>query len=221
MSTSGLSTPDLSAPGPGLRERKKLRTQQELKAVALRLFVEHGFDEVTIDDIAAAAEVSKSTFYRYFESKEDVLLGGKAEALGLLSDALSRRPADEPPVEAARQAYLEVAALFEYDREQKLAVATISRSTPSLVARNLEHQAAFEQLLRDDFSRRMPGHPSTLDTWVLAAQVIAVMHAAVEFWLAAGGTQDITELMDEALRGLVVSTTAYSPATPDPGKAHR
>lgn len=210
-----MSTTDL-----GLRERKKLRTQQELQAVALRLFADQGFDAVTIDDIAAAAEVSKSTFYRYFESKEDVLLGRKTEALALLRDALSRRPTDEPPVEAARQAYLQVAQLFEYDREQKLAVATISRSTPSLVARDLEHQAAFEQLLRDDFSARLGDTASKLEVWVLAAQVIAVMHAALDCWLDDGGTQNLTDLMDGALRGLVASTSP-APLPSNTHKAHR
>src|SRR5438105_94189 len=102
--------------GIGLRERKKQRTQRDLRRVALDLFSRHGFDHVTTDDIAAAAEVSKSTFYRYFESKEDVLLGPAAEKLEHMRAALAARPVDEAPLAAVHHALLSLAERYEVER---------------------------------------------------------------------------------------------------------
>src|SRR5215203_7422148 len=88
----------------GLRERKKLRTEADLRAATLRLAIERGFDHVTIDDIAAEVEVSKTTFYRYFESKEDALLGKSTEKADGLARALAAQPDHLPALAAVRAA---------------------------------------------------------------------------------------------------------------------
>ncbi len=77
----------------GLRERKKEATTERLREVALALVAERGFDAVSIDDIAAAADVSKTTFYRYFETKEDVVLGRSSDNLEILRASLAGVPA--------------------------------------------------------------------------------------------------------------------------------
>ncbi len=190
----------MTSTGPGLRERKKEQTKQNLKRVALELFAAEGFDAVSTDDIAAAADVSKTTFYRYFDSKEDVLLGTSSDNRALMRAALAERPVDEPAVEAARHAFRLVAELYENDREQKLLVSKVAKSTPSLAARNLEHQAAWEQMLRDDFARRDPAAEGTLRTWVLAAAVMASLRTAIDFWLTHGAESDLATLVDDSLR---------------------
>jgi AcrR family transcriptional regulator len=204
---------------PGLRERKKQRTKQDLQRVALELFVERGFDEVTTDDIAAAADVSKTTFYRYFESKEDVLLGTAAEKLALMRAALAARPDDEPPLDAVRAALLEVAGLYEIDREQKLLINHITSTTPSLVARNLEHQAAWEELLRDYFADRAASTDPSLPAFVLAASVVATVRASVEYWLTHGAESPLPELVDRALALLVSDLPRTDLARTDPLRA--
>ncbi len=92
----------MNAPRPagGLRDRKKDETRQALRAAAHRLFAEKGFSRTTIDDIADAADVSRRTFFRYFDSKDDLLRVDVADLLPVMLAALRARPADEPPLAA-------------------------------------------------------------------------------------------------------------------------
>ena len=110
----------------GLRERKKEATTERLREVALALVAERGFDAVSIDDIAAAADVSKTTFYRYFETKEDVLLGKSSDNLEILRASLEECPAEVPAVEAARHAFHRLAETYQADRAQKLLVERLT-----------------------------------------------------------------------------------------------
>ena len=189
---------------PGLRARKKQRTYDDLQRAALDLFALHGFDHVTIDDICAAAEVSKTTFYRYFDTKEDVLLGAAEEKIEVMGDALARRPLDEPAIVAVRNAFLEFAELYQMDRNTKLAISQITRVTPALAARNLEHQTAWEGLLRDFFVSRDPevGPPrdAELRHCVMASTVVAALRAAVDYWLTHGAETDLRAIVDDALQ---------------------
>src|SRR6201999_2191851 len=86
----------------GLRERKKARTRASLREHALRLFREQGYQATTVEQIAAAAEVSPSTFFRYFPTKEDVVLQDDMDSR--MIEALARQPADLAPIAAVRAA---------------------------------------------------------------------------------------------------------------------
>src|SRR5688500_19540599 len=114
-------TPSTVAPAEGLRERHRKRTAADLEEAALALFCERGFDAVTIDDIAAAADVSRRTFFRYYASKEDVILSDHPKRLDELHAALNRRPADEPALTALRHAVLSLAGTYEEQRDHMLA----------------------------------------------------------------------------------------------------
>src|SRR5436305_13991259 len=102
---------------PGLGGRRKRPTAAELEAAALRLVGERGFDSVTVDDIAAEADVSRRTFFRYFASKEDVLLADHFVQLARLREAIAARPPDEPVLTALRNALLSMSSDFE-DRQE-------------------------------------------------------------------------------------------------------
>jgi AcrR family transcriptional regulator len=92
----------VTMPGPdrGRRDRKKDETRQALREAAHRLFAEKGFSQTTIDDIAAAADVSRRTFFRYYDSKDDLLRTDVADLLPVMLATLRGRPADEPPLAA-------------------------------------------------------------------------------------------------------------------------
>jgi AcrR family transcriptional regulator len=86
---------------PGLRERKKQKTRWAIQEHALRLIAEQGYDATTVDQIAAAAEISPSTFFRYFPTKEDLIIEDEYDALML--DRLSKLDPAVPPMEAVRR----------------------------------------------------------------------------------------------------------------------
>src|SRR5690348_3677843 len=89
-------------PRPGLRERKKQRTRDALVRAALELFATHGYERTTVDDIAAAVDVSQRTFFRYFASKEEVAFFVPRLAESRVVEAVRGRPAGEAPLEALR-----------------------------------------------------------------------------------------------------------------------
>src|SRR6266508_1859050 len=85
---------------PGLRERRKLQTREEIIDAAIDLFERQGYDETTVEDVAAAADVSPRTFFRYFDSKLDVVFAEKDHGDGMFEAMLAERPASEGPLEA-------------------------------------------------------------------------------------------------------------------------
>jgi len=118
----------------GLRERKKRRTKRAIQEVALDLFEKQGFDATTVDQIAEAAEISPSTFFNYFPSKEDAVAFDEMDPI--LFDYLASRPRDEAPFEKARRLMLDVAVpLMEQDRDLVLKRARIAFGEPTLQAR--------------------------------------------------------------------------------------
>ncbi|HAS12477.1 MAG TPA: TetR family transcriptional regulator, partial [Acidimicrobiaceae bacterium] len=116
----------------GLREQKKARTRERLVKIALSLFEERGFDEVTVEEIADAAVVSPRTFYRYFGTKEAVLYDGQDDQLALLHDVITSQPPEEPPLAAIRAGVLVLARQAAATAELSLRRARISGSTSSL-----------------------------------------------------------------------------------------
>jgi AcrR family transcriptional regulator len=185
---------------PGLRERRKLLTAAELEAAALRLFGERGFDAVTVDDIAAEADVSRRTFFRYFASKEDVLLADHHVQLARLREAMAARPADEAILTALRNALLSITGDFEERRERVILRGRIMRETPSLQARSLVHQKAWEDAMQQMVADRLGVDPVLdLRPGVVAATALAAMRVAFNNWLNAGATGDLIGMTAEAL----------------------
>lgn len=187
-------------PRPGLRERRKKLTAAELEAAALRLFGERGFDAVTVDDIAAEADVSRRTFFRYFASKEDVLLADHFVQLARLREAIAARPADEPILTALRNALLSLTTDFEDRKEMVILRGRIMRETPSLQARSLVHQKAWEEAMQAMVADRLGVDPVTdLRPGVVSATALAAMRVAFTIWLTAGATGDLIAMTAEAL----------------------
>lgn len=189
-----------SDPEPvGLRERKKRQTRRLLQCTAMALFAERGFGHVTIDEIAAACDVSRTTVFRYFPTKEDLVVGTEPERLEELRVAFEDRPRDEPVFESVRHAVVAVAARYEHDRGQLLAAHELVTANTSLVSRALEIHTAWVDLFAGLIaSRTGSGEPELRDR-VLAVAVMAAMRVAIEEWLTPGHTGDLARLIGEVL----------------------
>jgi AcrR family transcriptional regulator len=187
-------------PRPGLRERRKRLTAAELEAAALRLFGERGFESVTVDDIAAEADVSRRTFFRYFASKEDVLLADHFVQLARIREAMAARPAGEPILTALRNAILSMTEDFEDRKEMVIIRGRIMRDTPSLQARSLVHQKAWEDAMQAMVAERLAVDPNVdLRPGVVSATTLAALRVAFTNWLTAGATGDLIAMTAEAL----------------------
>jgi AcrR family transcriptional regulator len=136
-----------------LRERKKQRTRDALLRAALELFATRGYDETTVDDIAAAVDVSQRTFFRYFAGKEETAFFVPRLAEALVVQALQVRPPDEAPLEALRRAVLESWDTISEAVEEivpidlHLRVYRVIESTPALFAAHLRRSAELEEQL--------------------------------------------------------------------------
>ncbi|WP_039932424.1 TetR family transcriptional regulator [Streptomyces viridochromogenes] len=136
-----------------LRERKKRRTRDALLRAALELFATRGYDETTVDDIAAAVDVSQRTFFRYFAGKEETAFFVPRLAEALVVDAVRARPPGEAPLEALRRAVLESwdainEAIVELvPIELHMRVYRVIESTPALLAAHLRRSAELEEQL--------------------------------------------------------------------------
>ena len=187
-----------------LRDRKKHQTRTALVEAARALFAQRGFDGVTVDEIAASADVSPRTFFRYFGSKEAVLYGDQDEMLDLLREALASRPSDEPPLDALRTALIVITEHYAEHREDHLIRARLARTGAAVAAyQRTVLQPRWEDVLAEAIAERL-GVDESVDPRprLLAGVAIAVMTAAGTLWLASNGESDLITLLDEASEAL-------------------
>ncbi len=189
----------------GLRERNKLRRHDQITEAALRLFAERGFDGTTIDEIAAAAEVSRRTFFRYFARKEDVLLDWKRRTAKELRDALNARPPGEAPLQAVHGALATVASTYGEQPELTLGLLRMFESGPDLRAADYP---AWDAVLTEGVARRAGVDPLRDPMPRLVVTIgFAVFSATVQNWAESGGRGHLLDQLDEgfaALRGVVL-----------------
>src|ERR1700742_552377 len=144
---------------PGLRERKKIRTRETIRREAFRLIQEHGYAATTVEQIAEAAEVSPSTFFRYFPTKESVLLADDMDPMIL--NALEEQPADLSPSQAVRRAYqAAMANLSEDQREFENTRQRLMFSIPELKAAMYDEYYRTINVMAEAVSRRI-GRPAS------------------------------------------------------------
>lgn len=164
----------------GLRERKQRETRQRIAELALRLFLEHGYDGTTLDAIASAAGISRRTFFSYFKSKDDIILFGmEADSAELIAELLKTSP-DVPPLDAVRDVM--VKRIARYTTEQMTAIDNLMLSSESLLARKQAFYAKQEQALflalREVW--RQPERQSALR--MVAMVSVGAMRLALQAW---------------------------------------
>jgi len=170
-----MSTHD--ADHPGLRERKKARTRASIREHALRLFREQGYAATRVEQIADAAEVSPATFYRYFPTKEDVVLQDDLDVLTL--GALEAQPPGLSPLAAVRGAVSDARARFtEEERERFRQTTELTMAVPEIRARALDEFARTIDITASVLARRTGRKPDDVAVRALAGSIFGVIMAS-------------------------------------------
>ena len=183
----------------GLRERKKLQTRAALERAALDLAASRRFESVTAEDIAAAAGVSPSTFFRYFESKEAVILQGHMDRLALLAETLEAADPDEPLAQVGRRALARLARSLSADRVAVLEMVAVTNSSDVLLAWGRAHQHEVTSRIASVVAPPQAAGPTEARPWLLANNWIAVAAYSLLAWAAADGAESLEGLMMSAL----------------------
>jgi AcrR family transcriptional regulator len=194
----------------GRRDRKKQATRKALRSAALRLVAERGFANVTVEDIAEAADVATRTFFNYFPSKESAVIGADPERVDQMKVCLLARPPGESPLAALRSVLVEYASAIaeELDdlgegRDAWFSRFCVVREDPGLRGAYSAHIAEVErgvvealaQRLQTDSSR--DPYPSLVVAAAFAAARVAALH-----WSANGGVDSLARLTGAAFDGL-------------------
>ncbi len=190
-----------SAPLDGLRERKKARTRASIREHALRLFREQGYQATTVEQIAAAAEVSQSTFFRYFPTKEDVVLQDDMD--GRMIAALDQQPPGLGPVAAVRAATRQLLASYtEADLDVLRETTALTMTVPEIRARALDEFARTIGAIGAAMAKRAGRSPDDLAVRTAAGAIVGVIMAITlpwADWPSAATLEDTFATIDDAL----------------------
>ncbi|MEU1474102.1 TetR family transcriptional regulator [Streptomyces sp. NPDC005760] len=188
-------------PAP-IREQTRSVVRSLLARTAIELFAAKGFDDTTLDEVAAAAGVSRRTLFNYFRNKEDLALSGLDEQGELIAARLAERPADEDPWTALRAAF-QVLEEIDIPAEGRLEFITLLFANDSLRAGHAEKQARWQDLFAPHIEPRLPDSDRrTLQARAIAAAAIVCMQAANEEWVRLGGQTDMFDLYDTAVQAI-------------------
>lgn len=183
----------------GLRDRKKVRVRAALVEAAAALFLARGFDAVTVDEIAAAADVSRRTFFRYFPTKEAVVFARRDEQLALFRERLGAS-GEAAPFDALRLALLSLADDYTARRTQILQERALTKSAPALLAADLEVDRAFEAIIAEHLvahSRRTVADRRRAR--MTAAAMVGVVRVVLDEWADRDGDADLARLAHDAI----------------------
>ncbi len=181
-----------------LRERKKLKTRRSIQEHALRLFLDQGYDATTVEQIAEAAEVSPSTFFRYFPTKEDTILTDEYDPM--IVESLRTQPAELSPGEAMRAMLHEiVGAMYAGDQQRILDRSRFMLSVPSLRARQREQMEEAREIIGGALAERTGRAPDDFEIRAFAAAVIGVWEMTVLEWMRTEATANPLAMLDRGL----------------------
>jgi AcrR family transcriptional regulator len=223
------STLPEAEPPVSLRERKKLATRRLLRRAALGLVAERGLANVTVEDIAEAAEVSPRTFFNYFPSKEAVLFGGDPDRAAQLRERVATHAPGEPVITALRTVLAQDAETMADelrslggDPTDWLRRMKVARTDPLVRAAHAAQMAMIERAIAEGIATRLGADLET-DPYpgVLAAAAVSVVRACLSFWTGTSGAVRLGDLIDQAFQALAdgfPEDSALREITAVPGK---
>lgn len=193
--TAELVSPETDDEDPqGLRERKKVQTREALVNAARDLFLERGFDSVTVDEIAAVANVSRRTFFRYFATKEAAAFPNRDLWLEQFNGLMAQR-SGEPAYQTVRRAILTMAGAFMQNRDMMVAQHRIANGATSLIAYQRDVDRVWADVIADALRAEHGGRESRL----IGAAMMGVIRATLDEWFAQGALGDLLEMGTMAL----------------------
>ena len=177
-----------SGTGSQLRERRRLRMVDEIERTALDLFKERSFDTVSLDEIADVVGISRRTFFRYFPSKNDLILHNVRRHAAELVAALSERPESEPALEALKSAYLTMADSYQRERDVMQLRFRILEESPSLRAQTSGELLSLADSVGEILAVKLNlTDPLDIRPRLMAITSMSAVLLAVEVWLAGDG----------------------------------
>lgn len=186
----------------GLRELKMERTRQLIADKAFELFTEQGFDHTTVEQIAAAAEVGPRTLYRYFATKETLIVKFVEDHLFAALDALRAQP-DDTPLPAALYALVDnIIATIAANSDRVLAIYDLAERAPSVRAQFSDMWWIWRAQVADEVARRYKGRSCETAGSLAAALTMLVIDHSVRAWAESGGRANMRRLVNKALEML-------------------
>jgi AcrR family transcriptional regulator len=195
-----------------LAERKRQLVRDELAEAALQLLARQGYVNTTVEHIVAAAGVSRRTFFRHFQSKEDVLVQFLSDLGARMCAEIAARPAGEAPPVALRETLMVFVQDFQVHPEKALALTRLIFDTPALRARYVERQDRWRGDLAAELARRTGAADDDLRPALTAAAALAALDVALAHWVSGGGTGDVCAVVDKALQIAVPNLPPPDPA---------
>ncbi len=189
-----------------IRVQTRAVVRSLLAQTAMQLFAEQGYDETTVDEVAAAAGVSRRTLFNYFGTKEDLALSGLSEQGVVIAARLGARPADEDVWDSLRYSFL-VLDQIEANPENRLKVVSILFGNNSLRAGHAEKQARWTDLFAPLLEPKLPAsRERSFQARAIVATAITCLQAATEEWLRLAGSTSLFDLYDTAVEAIRTST---------------
>ncbi|MGX1367778.1 AcrR family transcriptional regulator [Streptomyces canus] len=184
----------------GLRERKKIKTRTAIREATYALVEEQGYEATTVEQIAERAEVSPSTVFRYFPTKEDIVLTDEYDSV--MQDELRARPADEPWMESVRHILHRALAFSYVDSEVTRLRARLMIQVPAVRARMMESMSVTGRLLSAAIAERTGRDADDLEVRVQTMSLIGGLTEVYQYWAEHGMQDDLLGLTDRALKVL-------------------
>jgi AcrR family transcriptional regulator len=181
----------------GLRERKKQKTKAAIQREALRLFKKRGYEETTVEEIAAAADISPSTFFNYFPTKEDVVLYDQYDPM--LLAALTDAPAGETLRQSIHRVLDAFAVIVDRDRDDILERSRLGLEVPQLRARMWEELEKARDLFAGIIAARTRRDAGDFEVQVVAMTLIGIAFQASVEWVRVGGAGNLSDLFHRAM----------------------
>jgi AcrR family transcriptional regulator len=217
--------------GPtGLRERKKHQTREAIADASWRLFLDRGFDDVTVAEVARAADVSEATVFNYFPTKEDLAYHRMEDFEDALLEAITNRDPGTSVVDAFGTFVLEPRGFLKADgdvrRGDPLAVTKVFTDSPTLLARERQIYDRYAERLIDLIAEERGAHPDDLEPLVIARALISLHRAMIDHVrqrvLAGASTEAIRrEIRSRGRRGFALLKEGLDHGLPSAGSIAR